>query len=191
MAWGLEAAIHLSRLVIEHHKSNPDMCLLKLDFSNAFNQCSRERFLERINRDFPEILGWVQFCYGTQAELRFGNGRILSSSGVQQGDPLGPLLFSLVLAEMLDSLNTPLDLDLQIWYLDDGTIIGPRSSVARLFNEISDRGPDFGLFLNRRKCELFWPGGDQTFPLDCARLTEGVGLLGSPLWGSEPSSRAR
>lgn len=83
---GLEAAIHLSRLLIERHQHNTQMCILKLDFSNAFNQCSRDAFLGRVAKDIPEILGWVQYCYLQPAELRFGAHRILSSSGAQQGD---------------------------------------------------------------------------------------------------------
>ena len=35
----------------------------------------------------------VKWCYSQPAELRFGSRRIMASSGVQQGDPLGPLLF--------------------------------------------------------------------------------------------------
>ena len=74
------------------------------------------------------------------------------------------------------------------WYLDDGTIVGPRSEVAELYQKISTAGPKYGLTLNPQKCELFWPTGDQTFPEfdnNIQRLSEGVSLLGSPLWGSD------
>ena len=50
---------------------------------------------------------WVHWCYSQPAELCFGHRRyhILASTGVQQGDPLGTLLFSLVLLEFLDSTS--------------------------------------------------------------------------------------
>ena len=41
-----------------------------------------------------------------KAELRFGNHRIVASAGVQQRDPLGPLLFSLVIMELVDEVGT-------------------------------------------------------------------------------------
>lgn len=142
-------------------------------------------FLSKVNDLFPEIFGWVQFSYHTGAELRFG---ILSTTGVQQGDPLGPLIFSLVLIDLLNSINIPSDIPLQLWYLDDGTIVGPRKSVASILNQISSQGPSLGLHVNTAKSEvyIYWPTGDNSFPefpQDISKPKEGITLLGSPLWG--------
>ena len=120
---GLETAIHLSRLLLDKYQSDLQMCLLKLDFSNAFNLYTRDSFLRKVAQEFPEILAWVQTCYLQPSELHFGSFRILSSCGIQQGDPLGPLLFSLPLSSLQDDISIPEDL----LYLDDETIIGPRS----------------------------------------------------------------
>ena len=78
-------------------------------------------------------------------------------------------------------------MDLNIWYLDDGSLIGPRAVLAQILQELRSQGPRAGLFLNLDKCEVFWPSGDSRFPhfpREIIRLTEGVSLLGSPLWGS-------
>ena len=85
----------LRRYLINHFQDVNNMCILKVDFRNAFNECQRQKFLTRIATQFPELFGWVQYCYYQPAELRFGSHRILSSTGVQQGDPLrSPPFFS-------------------------------------------------------------------------------------------------
>ena len=133
---------------------------------------------------------WVQWYYHTSAELRSGCDRLLSSTGVQQGDPLGPLLFSLVVLELMDSIDPPQELLLQLWYLDDGSFVGPRTAISDLLTQISKNGPKFGLHLNMKKCEVFWASGDQLFskfPVEVRRVRDkhsGVELLGSPVWGT-------
>ncbi len=174
--------------MLQEFKDLEDHCLLKVDFSNAFNECKRVTFLNGIKENLPELFGWVQYCYATPSELRFGEHQILSSSGAQQGDPLGPLLFSLTLKELLKSFVPPPDNKSQLWYLDDGAIIGPRVSVNSLLTFIDIHGPQHGLTLNRKKCEVFWPSGDPDFPEfppEVLRPHGGITLLGSPLWGPD------
>ena len=76
---------------------------------------------------------------------------------------------------------------LHIWYLDDGTLVGPRSVVASIMSQIRSQGIPFGLILNLNKCEVYWPSGDQDFtefPPEVIRLVDGISLLGSPIWDS-------
>ena len=56
--------------------------------------------------------------------------------GVQQGDPLRPLLFSLVLQKLAASIDADeecIDLLFHAWYLDDGVLAGNRLAVSRAF----------------------------------------------------------
>ena len=79
--------------------------LLMIDGRNAFNSVSRSAVLQQVAEHFPELYSYVTRLYGASAQpaLLFGlEGQaaaavIPSRQGVQQGDPLGPLLFSLAL----------------------------------------------------------------------------------------------
>ena len=188
---GMEAAVHSLRSFVDSHGDDPSLCCLKVDFTNAFNECHRSSFLLRLHLSFPEIFGWVLWSYRCAGELRFGNFPLHSKAGVQQGDPLGPLLFSLVILQLLDDIGNLPGLLLKLWYLDDGTFVGERKSIAHLLEKLSSLGPRHGLHINKAKCEVFWPSGDPTFPefsADVHRVvasTGGAQLLGSPIFGSQ------
>ena len=81
---------------------------------------------------------------------------ISSQSGVQQGDPLGPLLFSLPLLLIIEEIKKECDLLLNVWYLDDGTLVGTAPEIAKALEIIQKKGPKLGLHLNLSKCEIFW-----------------------------------
>ena len=157
---------------------------------NAFNECRREAFLHRIQIDFPQLFAWVQWSYVCAAELRFGTHCLSSTAGVQQGDPLGPLLFSSVLMELQDGIRDIPGIEAQMWYLDDGTFVGSREAVSTLFEELVEKGPKFGVYVNISKCEVFWPSGDQEFQGIDSRVRRvnitsyGSELLGSPIVGT-------
>ena len=85
-------------------------------------------------------------------------GRISSESGVQQGDPLGSLLFVLVLQKLVSSLDAGdgcAEILLQAWYLDDGTLAGSHTAVLHALHMIEGLGLALGLHVNLAKCELF------------------------------------
>ena len=188
---GVEAAIHALSTVLAQHGENVDLCCLKIDFTNAFNECHHSSFLHRLHREFPALFAWSQWCYHCESRLHFGDVSIPSSGGVQKGDPLGPLLFSLVIIELMDDIDPLPDINLKMWYLDDGSFVGSRRSVASLLNILQSKGPSFGLHLNLSKCEIFWPSGNQQFPEFAPEVqrinnvTGGAELLGSPIHGSE------
>ena len=109
--------------------------MLKVDFSNAFNIVHRSKMLVQVYEKLPGLYRWVEYCYSHPACLFFGTITLQSMAGVQQGDPLGPLLFSLVLHPLALKIQREFpDLNLCVWYLDDGTVIGDVNDVHGVFN---------------------------------------------------------
>ncbi|GJW81368.1 ribonuclease H-like domain-containing protein [Tanacetum coccineum] len=108
----------------------------------------------------PTISHWVEFCYSNPSRLYYGEHTLRSYQGVQQGNPLGPLLFALVLHPLLCKIRDSFNLSLQAWYLDDGTIIGDSLVTGEALKVIVEDGPRRSLHLNVDKTEVFLPMDD-------------------------------
>lgn len=158
---GAEHIVHSMRSVLASHWHSPDFVVLKVDFANAFNSISRTALLAQCRALFPDLLPWVQWCYGDQPFLFHSLGVLRSCVGVQQGDPLGPLLFCLVLHVLVRKIQTRCPgLALHKWYLDDGVLAGSAVDVIRALDILQREGLALGLHLNLGKCELFSSDAD-------------------------------
>ena len=60
---GVEVVAHSLRDYLEKHKGSR-LGLLKIDFRNAFNEVSRDHFVKAVDRMFPAMSNWTQWCYG-------------------------------------------------------------------------------------------------------------------------------
>ena len=184
MRGGCEAIVHsLSRVVDE---GLPNRWVLLLDFSNAFNSIDRSTMFREIRDRIPSLAPWMECCYGARPALHLGKVIIPSCCGVQQGDPLGPLGFSLALQPLVESIksNVP-DLKVNVWYLDDGTLCGSPADLALALQIIERDGPSYGLQLNRSKSLLYIPeSGDvgvNPLPSDIPVAREGFPFIGAQL----------
>ena len=117
---------------------------------------------------------WVDWTYGIPSKLVFGTTTLSSESGVQQGDPLGPPLFTLALQPILQELadkRAPGGLELVFSYLDDLCLAGSSHAVADAVDTLRTRAAEVGLELStgvfqedgtplyKDKCELILAAG--------------------------------
>ena len=81
---------------------------------------AHETSLKTLSPSVMQIL----VCYSQHVPL-LNNASLKSESGVQQGDPLGPFLFSLTLWPVIEKLGDAVpNLTQHTWYLDDGFVAG-------------------------------------------------------------------
>src|ERR1700730_17509329 len=106
--------------------------------------------LTEIHNRIPELYKLCHSAYSTSSILRFGNFVVNSQEGVQQGDPLGPILFCLTIHPLLSSLKSPL----RVGFMDDITLGGDEDCLGQDVQAILDAGVELGLQLNISKCEL-------------------------------------
>lgn len=177
---GCEAAIHCGRHFVQ---SMPDTdAVLKIDLKNAFNCIKRDHFLHVVAEKFPQLWPFIQSCYGYHSNLVFNDKVIISASGVQQGDPLGPLIFSVGIHHVVEQINA----NLNMWYLDDCCIGGDVVSICNNFAIIIEQTKKIGLSINVTKCEFTCASKQQCssflaqFPGCKVTEIEDFELLGSP-----------
>ena len=180
-----EAIVHSVVDVLEDHSIPPDhKHILMVDFSNAFNCVSRKAIFDEVRAHIPSITAWMECSYGFQPIL-LGDQSILSCCGVQQGDPLGPLGFSLALHPIVRRIKDEVPgLLINTWFLDDGTLCGSPEDLSKALSIIESEGPPRGLFLNHAKSLIFAPPDSSMSPAllqNIPTTSEGFTLLGSPI----------
>jgi len=146
---GAEAGAHAARAYFTARHHTPK-AFLKVDFRNAFNEIRRDNLLRAVKEELPDFYAFIYQAYRTPSELYWGTTPISSDLGVQQGDPLRPALFALVLQPIVDAIAT----ELNLWYLDDGTVGGDPEKVIEALTTIIAMAKEVGLTLNFRKCEV-------------------------------------
>ncbi|KAL0219398.1 hypothetical protein P9112_005051 [Eukaryota sp. TZLM1-RC] len=128
--------------------------IFNLDFKNAFNSVKREAIFEVIKSDFPELSSFFYHFYGKESDLIFNSFGLKSSSGVKQGDPLGPLLFCLAIHKILNIIKQKYPSIKIVAYMDDISLIGSFDLLELVAQEIADSYENIGLHLNASKCLL-------------------------------------
>ena len=137
----------------------------------------------------PSIKSIASFCYAKHSDFFFNSSTVDSQSGVQQGDSLGPLLFSLAIWPLIDKIECELPNFLQhCWHVNDGIVAGTEIELCKALKFLSESGESFGLELRKDKCELWSKESmrkvDSLIKRNCV---DGIDILGAAI-GSDAFS---
>ena len=148
---GCEAAVHAAR----HFTTNlsGSEVLVKIDMQNAFNTVRRDKFLRAVRERVPSLYRLMWQAYSQPSSLYFGSTRIESATGLQQGDPCGPAVFSIA----VDAVARELVSAFNVWYLDDAAIGGDIDTVCQDLKSAIPALASIGLEVNSSKCEIILP----------------------------------
>ena len=173
---GTEPVIRAVKMAVDGDLDEEYSHLTMLDLKNAFNMLCRLLIAKGIRKHCPSFIKFAKWSYNDPAALVIKDPEkpaevIESSQGVRQGDPMGPLFFSVGIRDILCALQEHLGPDVKVMaYLDDIYILSKSHNTLTVAADFLRPYESSGIQLNRDK--------SKTIPLDHIRH-HGIEILGS------------
>ena len=183
---GLDAVVHIMRNVHDNPWEG-DICVLQVDLANAFNNVDRGKMLEQIELATPAAARFAHLSYGRHTNLYFDGSEIITSaSGVQQGDPSGPVYFALALKPVDDAIQAASGIPVTANYADDLNYAGSPPQAQIVWDVLTTQGPPRGFHVNARKCKNITIQGEAQKLGDLEpEPSSNLVVLGSPVGDAE------
>ena len=139
----------------------------------------------------PELAPWCWFNYGLPSHLHSGDHLLKSQQGTQQGDPLGPALFSAAIQQVVEQLAREHPLLWHVWYLDDGILVGEEHELRKVLGLLTENFRALSLDVNFGKSRIWTMQGSHApgSPVPTPPWEEPKKVLGVP-FGSEAAVRS-
>ena len=130
--------------------SRPGTVTVGIDMRNAFNSIRRQAVVDAVAARAPALLPFTQWAYAHHSRLWVVGAPpdappVSSQTGVRQGDPAGPLLFSLALQGPLEQVSRDFPQVHAVAYADDCYLQGPAEAVVAAFADFCDTIRPLGL----------------------------------------------
>lgn len=173
----VDAVAAILELVQRRLDKKLETCAVFLDYSTAYDSVNMEALRTALLcAGLPQsLVTFLCSCYASSAvTIKFPSGSLRTfsgTSGLRQGCPLAPLMFSLVIEQLLRVLHTLDGLTVPgitpqilsdcncnnpintFFFADDGTMVAPTEfALQQLTNRASKWSTKFGLQLNPAKC---------------------------------------
>ena len=152
VAGGAEAIVYSVREYVELKKNNPDCLVVNIDIENAFGSISREAILKEVLENHADLAPLVFYTYSSRSLLIWCDKVFYSTQGVQQGDPIGGLLFCIGLHPVLRRVRDGTDTDFFVFFYDDGSIGGKIGDVEAALALFTSEAAEIGLRVSKTKC---------------------------------------
>ena len=107
--------------------------------------------LEKIFEIHTEVLNYSHSAYSQPCFLLYGDSVIKSCEGTQQGDPESPILFWNSIQDLIDSLES----EINLWYPDDGILSDDYRTVLKGLKKLLQRKKRWDSKLNPRNAKFF------------------------------------
>ena len=198
---GTELLAHTVRALTE---ADPDLVVCALDATNAYCTASRRACLEELAATAPEVARCARLFSARASQYFFwdSGGRchtLHATDGVDQGDPLAPLLFACGVAPCLRALETELralaatrglapDRVHVFAFLDDVVVLAPPELAAETLPAAQRALEGFGLKLHPGKTHAWSPRAACPAGLEEQWCEEGITLVGAALGDPLPES---
>jgi hypothetical protein len=139
---GVEPPIFLLEEAIVGSNKADFQYITSVDLHNAFNSGDRPSIASSVASFAPTFYKAATWAYNSPSLLVLPDGSVIASSkGVRQGDPIGPLLFSLSFRPTLEELARKLPGATLVAYLDDLYILSKDQGSLGIAREVLEKSP--------------------------------------------------
>ena len=174
----LSQHIEIVNMLTDCRERKTSMDTIFLDFSKAFDRVSHSKLMHVLSfyKLDPNVLNWIKQFLHNRKQRTVVNGRTSEyqsiSSGVPQGTVLGPLLFSLYLNSLLESLKRESTKIKTFAFADDVKLMGDDlHDMKKCLHIVEKWAKEWQLTVQPEKSEYirFFPGNNddsRTFHFD-------------------------
>ena len=183
---GVEYVAHAASLWIKESlvDNSCKKVTIKVDVKNAFNSLPRWLIRLGVLKYSPDLVNYFDWSYGSSTKLVMINGVVIghSETGLRQGDPLGPMFYSMGIQLILLKFKSHYpNIDI-LYYLDDGYLHGLLEETLEAFDFLKNEMQKVNQIFDISKCTIF--GNRDTLSLinlPCMRQSsDGLIILGCP-----------